>query len=460
MNNATAILETTLRKGSGHFTLNEAAVITGFPTDTIRDALDALMQKYVCRLQVTENGDLIYDFGEKARRRGQKSFAEIMSGIGDWLWKIFTIIFKIWIAVTLVVYFILFVIILIAMLFSKSSNSDSGDNIFGSLFDAFFSIFRWTPHTGNIFYEKDRGGYRYKKYKPEPSVLNEKKKGFIASVYDFVFGPARVNIDPLNNEKEVAAYLTEQKGIIVTSELEGLAGWTFSQAQTFFTDCLVRFQGEVKVSDNGVMYGEFDRIPRGIGKAELGKIIWYWDEYEPEYELTGNTAGRNFVILFMNAFNLIFSLYMLDNFRQTGTSGPEQIFLGWIPLIFSALFFLVPLMRLPKVLIARRKRQVSNIRKRIFKVIYQHNGEAIGVDKVTEAVNSNAIEEALPKETIESVMRELSLDLAGETIISEQSGEMLYAFPKISYELETVKILREQKHIEMGLGDIIADSGE
>ncbi len=456
MNHATAILETTLRKGSGHFTLSEAAAITGFPTDTIRDALDTLMQKYVCRLQVTENGDLIYDFGKKIRRRGQKSFAEIMSEIGDRLWKIFTIIFKIWIAVTLVVYFILFVIILIAMLFSKKSDS-SDDKIFGSLFDAFCSIFRWTTHTGNIFYEKDRSGYRYKKYKPKSSVLNEKKKGFIASVYDFVFGPARVNIDPLNNEKEVAAYLTEQKGIVVVSELQGLAGWTFSQAQTFFTDCLVRFQGEVKVSDNGVMYGEFDRILRGIGKAELGKIIWYWDEYEPEYELTGNTAGRNFAIIFMNAFNLIFSLYMLDSFKQTG---PEQIFLGWIPLIFSALFFLVPLMRLPKVLISRRKRQVSNIRKRIFKVIFQHNREEISVDKVTEAVNSNAAEEALPKETIESVMRELSLDLAGETVISEQSGEILYAFPKIRDELETVKTIRKQKRIEAELGDIIADSDE
>ena len=67
-----------------HLTLTEAASLTGLSIDAAREALDALLTKYVCRLQVTEYGDLLYNFGDRLRRRGVKTWAERWKTIQKW----------------------------------------------------------------------------------------------------------------------------------------------------------------------------------------------------------------------------------------------------------------------------------------------------------------------------------------------------------------------------------------
>lgn len=362
LRDAVATIERQLRR-QRHFTLTEAAALTGLSIDDARDALEALLTKYACRLQVSEHGDLIYNFGASLRRRDSKTFTEYAQQTGAWLWKGFTVVYKAWITVTLVVYFVIFLVLLIALLIASSSRQSSDRRRSssldpGPLLYMFLSIFRWHTVTDTIGYDRDRYGYRYRRYASAPGVLNTRKKNVIAAVYDFVFGPPRATLDPLQNEKEVAAYLRRQKGIIVTSELSALAGWTFPQAETFLTDCVIRYQGDTKVSENAVLYGEFDAITRSVGGVEAGKIVYYWDEYEPEYELTGNSAAHNLIIGAMNGFNLLLATLVLSGvFAQLlqprggmsvttalagMTSGPFfTVFLGWLPLVFSVLFFAI-----------------------------------------------------------------------------------------------------------------------
>ncbi len=89
------------------------------------------------------------------------------------------------------------------------------------------------------------------------------------------------------------AYLQQHNGIVVTTELSALAGWTLSQAETFLTDCILRYRGESKISNDPVLYGQFDELMRGVGEVEVGEVTYYWDEYEPEYELNGNYATQH-----------------------------------------------------------------------------------------------------------------------------------------------------------------------
>ncbi len=476
MTDAAAIVERKILAGEGRFTQTEASAATGLSLDATKDALGAILEKYVCRLQVTENGDLIYDFGKRPRRRGQRTIGELLEIAGDWLWKAFTVIFKIWIALTLVVYFVVFLAILVAIIIAAASSGrkdgrgrGSMDVGFAGATRLFLSIFQWNTVTGRTDYRTDDKGYRFRKFEPKPGALNQKKKSFVASVYDFVFGPPRVELDPLNNEKEVAAYLRNQKGIVTTSELMALAGWTLSQAQSFFTDCLVRFHGEVEVTEEeGVMFGEFDRIVRGVGKIETGKVVRYWDEYEPVYEWTGNTAGRNALIAGMNCFNLVFAVVLLFNYPDIlqmlgfdavsvdAVSGPV-LALGWIPLVFSLVFFLVPLLRYPKIRRDNRRRHEENIRKRMFRAIFEFKGNPATVDRFAAAVNKNAPEEKLDRETVVRLLDTLVLDIGGSTGISE-SAEVIYSFPRIKDELNVVDRLRRKKTLDRDLGGVIAES--
>jgi hypothetical protein len=302
--------------------------------------------------------------------------------------------------------------------------------------------------------------------------LNTNKKSFIAAVYDFVFGPPRVTLDALANEKEVAAYLQQNRGIVVTSELIALAGWDFPQAEAFLTDCVIRFGGEARVSDNAVLYGEFDTITRGVGQVERGQVVHYWDEYEPEYELTGNSATHNLYIVLMNSVNLVVSCLVLggvlSNLEALGPGsslhafllsyeGTIRLFLGWLPLIFSGLFFLIPLGRFIKIQALQRRRQWQNVRKRLYKAIFQRQGAPQTVRQIVDAVNTDAAEERLTAPVVEDRMKVLALDLAGDMSVTE-AAEVQFTFPRITRELHEVPQLRRQRRADAPLGEIIAES--
>lgn len=476
---AVARVEAQLQAGVHHFTLPEAAATTGLSIDETRDAMEALLNKYICRLQVSENGDLIYHFGDALQRRGEKTAAERRREILAWLWRAFTVFYKAWIAVTLVIYFIAFLVLVIAALVAMSSRQSDdrrgggGTPIhLGSIFDLFFSIFHWRTITGAIDYQRDAHGYRYRHYEPRPAVINHQKKNFMSAVYDFVFGPPRVELDPLGNAREVAAFLQQNKGIVVTAELSALAGWTLPQAETFLTDCILRYRGESKISDDPVLYGQFDELMRGVGQVETGDIVHYWDEYEPEYELNGNSTTQNALICIMNGFNLLVAFFLattdLTEFATPGApasvftwldanAGWVSVVLGWIPLVFSVLFFGIPLMRWFQVRGLQRQRQVQNVRKRLFKAVFTRHGEAQTVNEVAASVNRSAEEEALSTTEVEAALKQLVLDMPGDMDVSD-TAEVQYAFPRLTAELVAVTRLRDNRRDDDTLGRIVIES--
>jgi hypothetical protein len=478
---AVALIDARLQQGEHHFTLPEAAAMTGLSIDETRDAMEDLLNKYVCRLQVSENGDLIYDFGDVLQRRGEKTMAERCREFLAWLWRLFTVIYKAWIAVTLVVYFIVFLVLVIVAIVVMSSRQSSdnrrrqGAGIpiqLGSLFDLFFSIFRWRTVTGTLGYQRDAQGYRYRRYEPRPAAINAEKKNFMSAVYDFVFGPPRVELDPLGNEKEVAAYLQQRKGIIVTAELSALAGWTLPQAEAFLTDCILRYRGETKISDDPVLYGQFDELMRGVGEVETGKVTYYWDEYEPEYELNGNGATQNMIICVMNGFNLLISFFMatgdLTAFVTPGAA-PDifawlvvnsawiHVVLGWIPLVFSILFFVIPLVRWFQIRALQQRRQEQNVRKRLFKAIFARRGQPQTVNDVTAAVNRGSREAALTSPAVEAALKQLALEMPGDMAVSE-TAEVQFSFPRLTTELAAVERLRQNRRNGDTLGSIVIES--
>lgn len=479
---AVALIDTRLQQGEHHFTLPEAAAMTGLSIDETRDAMEPLLNKYICRLQVSENGDLIYDFGEHLQRRGEKTAAERRREFLAWLWRLFTVIYKAWIAVTLVVYFLVFLVLVIVALVAASSRQSSDDRRrhesgmpihLGSLIDLFLSIFRWRTVTGAMGYQWDAQGYRYRHYEPRPAVMDARKKNFMSAVYDFVFGPPRVELDPLSNEREVAAYLQQHNGIVVTAELSALAGWTLPQAEAFLTDCILRYRGESKISDDPVLYGQFDELMRRVGEVESGEVTYYWDEYEPEYELNGNSATQNMMICVMNGFNLLISFFVatgdLTAFVDPRTA-PElfawlvanslwvHVVLGWMPLVFSILFFVIPLVRWYHLQTLEQRRREENVRKRLFKAIFARRGRPQTVDDVTAAVNRGAGEEvALTPPDIEAALKQLALDMPGDMTVSE-TAEMQFSFPRLTTELAAVGRLRQARRDDDSLGPIMMES--
>ncbi|MFA6235659.1 MAG: hypothetical protein WC824_15930 [Bacteroidota bacterium] len=465
---AVQLLEKKFSDVRGRLTVSDAAAATGFPIESTRDALEVLMNKYVCRLQVTEHGEVLYDFGSNLRRRGAKTFREHVRTVGNFLWKTFTVGFKIWITVTLVVYFIIFVLLLLALIFSgRDSKKSVKLSWFGDLFaDLFWVSSRHMAITSVM----DGGGYRHKAYrqKMRRSGELEKQKRLVQSVYDFVFGPARPNYDPFSNEKEVAAWLRENKGVLTMTELVALAGWTYEQASERMADYLTRFKGDATITDDGVLIGDFQNM-LAAGEAQLdgGKVELYWDEFEAPYEMSGNTAGKNAAIIGVNAFNLAIAgliltspslrmelEYLLYDFGVG--SGAIFTLLGMIPLLFSMLFFAVPLLRFLPTKRRESARRKRNEHRRVLRHIFSRSGCAVSLAKLCEDVNSDSSRK-LSEDELRNIVEQLMPIYGGRSELAED-GTVLYIFDRIGREETAAKHVRSQRDPGHHPGDIIFDT--
>lgn len=474
------VLEKYVQQKSKQFTVNDAAAVTGLPVLETEYAIKDLMEKYDCKLKVTEGGDLIYDFGSRLHRRTAISFAERFNNFMKVIWRGFTIFYKVMISVFLVVYFIIFLFLVLALVVAalsggKDNNSKGVGQLLYFVFRIFLSIFQWQTIMGYgyMYRRTDRHGYNYRHYTEKPGVLAEArsrkrakrgkktdskdKKGFVASIYDFVFGPPRVPTDPFAEQRELATFLRDNKGLVSVAELQALSGWTRDEANNFMTEVLGAYDGKAKISPNALLYGDFSEFIRSKDRTGEAPVIWYWDEYEPEYEITGNKTGRNAGITAINAFNLILSatviwgpLGAIFNFGNLAT-----IFLGWVPLVYSTIFFLIPLIRIFLLRRKRKKQHKINIRKRLMKAIYQDHTAELTLEQLTEIANEKATtEEKLNEKVVEDIMMDVIYDLGGESYLNA-NNKIAYKFDQLDAELDEIEQLRKEKRDDSDLGEIV-----
>lgn len=470
------LIEKYVENQSRQFTINDAASLTGVPVLETEYAVKDLMKKYDCKLKVTENGDLIYDFGERLHRRTAKSFGEYVAEAMAWLWSAFTVFYKFMTSILLIVYFVVFLVILIAIILGTMSSDRDSDskgvgNLIGAIFRVFWSIFEWNTIMGYgyTYNRYDDYGYEYRHYNEKPSAVKRalkgdkavatspEEKGFVASIYDFIFGAPRVEENPLANKQEVASFLRKHKGLISTAELQALAGWTRAEADNFMTECLAHFNGRAEISPNGTLYGDFSELIRSNNRTGEVPIVYYWDEYEAPYEVTGNTTGRNWAIASMNVFNLLLSSFFLANIGFGGLAA--WIFLGWIPFIYSALFFLIPLARTFALSKKRKQYHINNIRKRLIKAIFQSSSPEISLARLTQIANEGkrSKEANLDEKTVEQVMKDVIYDFKGDSYLDD-NAQVIYRFEDLDRELNDVEEAREDKKGDNRLGDIIMEA--
>lgn len=471
-------LEKKLKVGKKQLTVGDAASITAINMDDAKHALDSLVEKYESKLKVTENGDLIYDFGKSLRRRGKKTFKEIWAEIKEKAWLTFKFLFRIWITVMLVAYFVLFLLLLIGLVVvsaSKGGDDDGGYEGRGGgmnpfqmylIVDLFTDLFMYRTVTRRKVWRTDSRGYRYQEYEPlgRKSKKGENKKSFVASVYDFVFGPPRVEPDDLENYREAATYLREQKAVMVQSEVVGLSGLKRDDAENFFTECLVKYNGKAEITDKGTLYGNFDELVRGKAKLDETQVQWYWDEYEAPYRQTGNKSTRNMIVAGMNGLNLFFSLKVMQGWLYDLLPGVPldtleiaSIFLGPVPFVFSLIFFAIPAVRFFKN--KRRNEDIhkNNIRKRLMKAIFYAPGGQIEEERLMAIVNNSEKEEKLDRDQIKDIMEDLIYDLGGELTVGN-SGELVYHFEALKREMDEIDQIRNSKDDSQDLGKVVFDT--
>jgi len=411
-----------LRGKKGRLTKADAITVSGLPSYVVDESLERLLKTYKSRLEVTEDGELLYSFDPGMVRRDEPTLGEKLRTIGRALARAGVWAFKAWITVTLIVYVIGFAILVLAMMFGGNDRRRDDDRGFGGGGIGWlwwFLMPNWM--TGGYGYGYGYG-QRYDAWgrpveaPPPRAQLQGPKKKFIYSVFDFVFGPARPDPDKLADEREILGYLRAHDGRITATDLVGMFGWSYHNAEEEVTRLLVDYDGDPEVTDDGVIIYQFPKLLKSANETALSptKPKSVAQRLESRPVLTGNSKTADVLIGAFAGFNLVVSFFAA-NWAQMrfGLVGPTWHFLlTAFPLAFFAIFLSVPTLRALGRKVGDKRREARN-------------AERLAIQKVLDTGGA-----PLPTEP---ALDNLLVPLEGEPEAGS-SGELLVRFPRVAEE--------------------------
>jgi hypothetical protein len=350
-----ADLLVSLRQLKGRGTAGDVAAEAGLPTEDVRRGLKALLESHQGHLAVSDSGELLYEFDPRLIERGTEPWLHrARRAVGKFLRGAF----KAWIVVMLVAYFVIFVVLLIAAVFASQRGRDSRGGGWGhrgrggfNFPNFWFWYWIWGPRwrVGRPYY-----GHRW-----ERTLDREDKVPFYKKVFAFVFGPDRPVPTQAQLDRGTLRLIRSRAGVLTTAELVEHTGSTFPAAEQEMARLLGAYGGEALVSPDGELVYAFPEIMATAQESRRARPPNpAWLRLEPALELTGNTTGANAAVAGMNAFTLISAATApAFIFPRLGLGGTAAfVGLVWVPVVFSVLFFAVPLVRGLAVKLENRRR--------------------------------------------------------------------------------------------------------
>jgi hypothetical protein len=383
---------TFLRKSRGEATVADMIAATGLPKYQVEQAARSVLDEYAGRLKVTESGELLYYFpeGMQSTRRGVgPSLRRSLRAFARGAAKVLAFLFKIWIVVMLVGYFVAFLAIAVLAVLasfaaSAASKGERGGRDRGG-FGGMYLVLRLLDLILRMWF--------WSNLLKDPKRARQ-GRAFYKSVFGFIFGEADPNKGWDEAERTfVISYIRSRKGVITVEELMALSGRDVDAAHALMHRLLVEYEGEPGVTDDGTVVYAFPALMRTSGAARQspGQVPVLNPASKRLVPFSDNKRRTNGWIAFFNAANLAFGCYFLgvsvfQGAAALGRTGSYlysfagnmlvragidavpflAVVLGVVPVVFSILFFAVPLVR--KLRLDRHNARIreEELRRRIY----------------------------------------------------------------------------------------------
>jgi len=479
-------LVTAFKRRKNESTIADLIATTGLPKYQVQEVSKVVLDEYRGHLKATESGELLYYFpsGMHSRIHGFVPTAKrVLKNIISTSGKVLVFLFKIWIMLMLVGYFVLFLLILIgAIILSIASSGRGGQRSRGRGGGAFFLVLRLLEFFVRIFFWVNLAKRMDPNYHKRP-----KGRPLYKSIFAYVFGEKDPNKEWDSQEKiAVLSYIRANKGIITTEELMVLSGKNYNDTQQLINHYLLEFEGEPMVSDNGTIYFFFPELLRSRAKdlANTPAVNLSDIRYRQLIPFTTNKGSTNIMITFFDIFNLTFGSYFFI-FSLMGTTAaaasdlgilytglydflkqneiilapyfPIFIGLGIIPLSFSVIFFLLPLLRTFPRLRQNEKIRQENLRKKIYSYIHE-NPLLINPGQISPQSKLDT-----PKNPAQFIQKQVD-ELAGikQAEFEEKENKVIfYNFNEIKREQNDIAAVRKSVDLKKyDVGETVFDSGE
>jgi len=460
------------RKKGNKGTLADVVNYTGLPTNQVEETLPVVLKEYAGHLKVNDQGDVLYHFPQgmiNQEKSFKNRFKRGMAKVLKVTKSVTAFLFKIWIMVMLVGYFALFLALFVAALVASVAASASGrdNNRRGGGFGAFYLSTRLIDLFIRVWFYSGMVRQRSKRGTP----LHK-------SVFAYVFGENDPNAQWEILEKKLFFYfIRKHKGTITLEEFILLTGYDQDHAQDRLNRYLLEFEGEPLVTEEGHLIYSFPELLKTTSPLEEPRV-----KDKRFYQFNNNKKSLNNWITGINAFNIAFSGYFIYNTlniteitgkgfsffyafvyylfqNASGASPVGALFwgLGVIPLVFSGLFFLIPLLR--NRMNQKKNDQIKeeNYRKFFYGEYLSSGGKLTDLELKPHRQEDEANQWNKVKQ---EELNRLSLDYPME-IENKGTPNFTYVFKDLPRQLEDLRNFREQQEgEEYNFGKSVFDSGE
>jgi Na+-transporting methylmalonyl-CoA/oxaloacetate decarboxylase gamma subunit len=452
-------------------TVADIAAKTALPLNTVRELVPLAADEYSARLEVTESGEIRYSFprGFTSKYHG---FRAGLRKCTEAFKKGFRItaaaVFKVWIMGMLVGYFVLFMLIALAALMlsvagsansnGRSSRRDTGGGMYlaSGIFNMIIRIWFYSELTRSL----DR------RYYGTRTAPRPKGRPLYKAIFSFVFGDGDPNADWASREKQgVIAYIQANRGVISLPEFMTLTGLAAGAAEERITSYCAEFGGMPEATEDGTVVYRFDEL---LLRADPQNRSFpgFSAPLKGLFAFSSNPKKMNTWFSLINGVNLIFGAYFLFNGLSAGHILTPAHFeansylygvtyvlfsrlindplpfiilgLGFIPLAFSFLFWLIPGLRYLGTKKRNENIKLENLRKHGYRRIWETPGEIKAEDINPQAAECRPKNMAAARDR---VIKEMGAHAVPEVILNEQ-GETVYVFTELEREKQALEKYR------------------
>ncbi len=453
-----------LRSLKGRGTVGDVVSNVGLPRDQVEGILKGLLESHQGHLEVSESGELVYLFDRKLIRRDRVPTIQRLKSAAK---RFLTGAFKAWIVAMLVIYFVVFVVLVVAALvamMSRGGDRRSGGSLGRGAgrhhghfhFPSFWLwYYIWTPRwrLGSPYY-----GRRW-----EATLEKDSRPPFYKKVFAFVFGPDRPKPTRKQLDRGTLRLIRARRGALTTAELVEHTALALPDAEEEMGRLLGSYAGEPAVSPDGELVYTFPELmtsAHGAVKAREPNPAWMRMEYP--LELTGNDKKHDAVIIGMNGFTLVaaatapgFIIPQVSSYYPSlawlaGTAGFWGLVI--IPVVFSVLFFSIPLLRVLGVRRENRAREARNVRRLVLGLVYREalaGGGSITVEAATKHVQAKIKDRTVDPSEVEAALHQLAAEFDADVSSGEAgAGSLRFSFPAIRKQFLASETIRRQLKLE------------
>ncbi|HEY9763809.1 MAG TPA: hypothetical protein V6D07_14855 [Trichocoleus sp.] len=337
-------------------TVGDVAATAGLSLAEAQQGVLALATDVQANLQVSEAGDIAYQFPRNMRavllgKYWRLRFQAVWSRIWQVLFYLIRVSFGIMLILSLLLIMAAIAIIVVSLQASQQGDNRDDRSDYGGGGGFFFFPRFWV---GDIFYLFDFDYGRRERRRERRQARGGSQLNFLEAIFSFLFGDGNPNAD-LDERRwqEIATVIRNNRGAVVAEQiapfLDDLGkGWS-QEYEDYMLPVLSRFNGQPEVSPEGQIVYHFPELQVMAEQRQRGRVSQFLQEIPRRFSQA--TSGQIMGAIGLGSVNFIGALVLGSLLRDPSLAaelGGLVAFANsiyWILLGYGTAFLALPLVR-------------------------------------------------------------------------------------------------------------------